>query len=171
MTRPMTRRDVLGAASVVSLGVLAEALSAADENPAAVPEATFMGAWTYRSFLSNPDIKVDFDKLEFARATLVIERAPFGVLLGKLSFDQDYLALKGSISYGNPYTARFQGRGATEGTKGWIYDYLGYLIPSWPDGVDQRPAIVGTVIRTVAHSEGKAKPGVVASFIAVKRDP
>jgi len=28
--------------------------------------------WIYRSFLSNPDIKVDLNKLEFARGTLVI---------------------------------------------------------------------------------------------------
>jgi len=166
----MTRRAVLGAAGAVSLGFLADALCAGDSKPPSDTEATFVGTWTYRSFLGNPDIKVDFNKLEFARATLLIERAPFGVLRGKLSFDDDYLALKGCISYGNPFTARFLGKGATKGTKGWIYDYLGYLVPMWPDGVEQRPAIVGTVIRTVSHSDGKAKAGVVASFIAVLRD-
>jgi hypothetical protein len=171
MTRALTRRAALGAAGAVSLGVLADVLTADDSKPTVAQAATFVGTWTYRSFLSNPDIDVDFNKLEFARATLLIEKAPFGVLRGKLSFGDDYLALKGRISYGNPFTARFQGKGATAGTKGWIYDYLGYLVPMWPDGVDQRPAIVGTVIRTVPHSEGKAKAGVVASFIAVLRDP
>jgi len=167
MKRSMSRRAALGAVGAVGLGFLADALGD-DKKPDA--EATFKGTWTYRSFLSSPDITVDFNKLEFARATLLIERAPFGVLRGKLSFGDDYLALKGRISYGNPFTARFQGKGATKGTKGWIYDYLGYLVPMWPNGVDQRPAIVGTVIRTVPHSDGMAKAGVVASFIAVLQD-
>jgi hypothetical protein len=34
--------------------------------------------------------------------------------------------------------------------------------------VNQRPALVGTVIRTVAH--GTAPAGVTASFIAVRAD-
>jgi hypothetical protein len=141
-----------------------------DDKPPEPSAATFTGNWTYRSFLNNPDIAVDFSKLEFARATLVIDPAAYGVLRGKLSFDPDFLSLKGSITYGNPFTVRFQGRGATDATNGWIYDYLGFLVPMWPDGIDQRSAIVGTVIRTVPHSNGQAKAGVVASFVAVKRD-
>jgi hypothetical protein len=168
----MTRRTACRTFGAVGLGTLVQALGAAeaaDEAPKQA-EATFSGSWTYRSFLSNPDIKVDFDKLEFARADLVLEKAPFGVLRGKLVFGDDFLTLKGSLSYGTPFTARFQGIGATADTKGWIYDYLGFLVPQWPNGVNQRPAIVGTVIRTVDHSDGKAKAGVVASFIAVKQD-
>jgi hypothetical protein len=56
------------------------------------------------------------------------------------------------------------------GTAGWRYNYEGFLIPRWPDGIDQRAAIVGSVIRTVPHSGGKAKAGYVASFVAVKID-
>jgi hypothetical protein len=41
-------------------------------------------------------------------------------------------------------------------------------VPSWPNGVEQRPALVGTVIRVVAH--GPTSPaGFVASFVAVKK--
>ena len=69
---------------------------------------------------------------------------------------------------------RFQGVGATPGTiedgHPWVYDYQGYVAPAWPNGVDQRPAIVGTIVRTVTHSHGQAKAGVVASFIALRRD-
>jgi hypothetical protein len=171
MTPRFTRRRVFPLLGALGFGAsLPTGLAYAfDEVP---PEAaTFTGIWTYRSFLSNPDINTEFNKLEFARAVLEIEPAPHGVLRGKLRFDPDFLSLKGNISYGNPHTTRFQGRGATDGTKGWIYDYLSYLVPMWPDGVDQRPAIVGTVIRTVAHSDGKAKAGVVACFIAVRQDP
>jgi hypothetical protein len=160
---------MLGALGLDALIRPAAAGTLDDKEPKLVA-ATFAGTWTYRSFLNNPDINIDFAKLEFARATLAIDPAPHGVLRGKLSFDTDFLVLKGNVSYGNPFTTRFQGRGATAATEGWIYDYLGFLIPAWPDGVDQRPAIVGTVIRTVPHSDGKAKAGVVASFIAVRRD-
>ena len=64
---------------------------------------------------------------------------------------------------------RFQGRGATPGVEDLVYDYVGYLAPVWPNGVDQRPAIVGSIVRTEPHSGG-AEPGFVASWIAVKRD-
>jgi hypothetical protein len=81
------------------------------------------------------------------------------------------LALKGARAYGNPMHARFQGVGVVNGEK-WIYDYQGYLVPDWPNGVDQIPAIVGSVIRTIPHSgsgPGTVNPaGVVGSFYAVK---
>jgi len=166
MHKDMTRRAALAAFGLSGIGVMTDSrASAADPKPG----ASFQGIWTYRSFLSKPEIDTDFRDLEFARATITIEDAPLGVLRGLIRWTgEDGLALKGAITYGNPFTARFQGRGDTAGTKGWIYDYLGFLVPMWPDGVSQRPAIVGTVIRTVAH--GSAPAGIVASFIALKRD-
>jgi hypothetical protein len=70
---------------------------------------------------------------------------------------------------------RFQGKGLVNGEE-WIYDYLGWLVPAWPNSTDrlQRPAIVGSVVRTVPHSgsaPGSVSPaGVVASFYAVRQD-
>ena len=133
-----------------------------------------LGRWTYRSFLNDPNPNTPFGNLEFAVAEIRFEDAPFGQIVGRLSFGDDYLALKGTITYGNPFTARFQGVGATPGTieqgKPWIYDYLGFVAPAWPNGVDQRTAILGTIVRTVSHSQGRAKAGVVASWIAVRED-
>ena len=81
------------------------------------------------------------------------------------------LALDGARSYGSPMHARFQGTGIIGGEQ-WVYDYEGYLVPNWPNGVGQVPAIVGSVIRTIPHSgsqPGTVNPaGVVASFYAVK---
>ncbi len=54
----------------------------------------------------------------------------------------------------------------------WIYDYEGYVIKPWPNGVDQVPAIVGTIVRVIPHSNGSggtAPAGVVAQWIAVKQ--
>jgi hypothetical protein len=50
----------------------------------------------------------------------------------------------------------------------WIYDYNGYYVTHWPNGVDQVEAIVGSVIRTIPH--GATNPaGVVVSFYAVRK--
>jgi hypothetical protein len=69
---------------------------------------------------------------------------------------------------------RFQGRGMI-GIEEWIYDYIGWLVPVWPNSNAQlqRPSIAGSIVRTVPHSgDGGKAPvhpaGVVASWYAVK---
>jgi len=52
-------------------------------------------------------------------------------------------------------------------TDKWVYQYQGYLLPAWAEGVGQVPAIAGTVVRTIPHGGGKA--GLVASFVALKQ--
>ena len=69
---------------------------------------------------------------------------------------------------GDLMAAWFQGSGEIGGEL-WIYDYHGFLAPSWPNGIDERPAIIGTIVRTIPHSNGQAKAGYVASWIAVKQ--
>ena len=127
------------------------------------------GTWSYRSFLNDPDLAVDFDQLRFGAGTLQIDEPSFGLLAGSLGGPGWSLTLSGGITYGNPFTVRFQGVGEIGGET-WVYDYAGYLVPPWPNGVDQRPAIVGSVIRTVPHSGGQAPAGFVASFIAVRQE-
>ena len=131
----------------------------------------FVGTWTYRSFLNDADVNKPFNDLEFGRGTIVIEEAPMQSLKGTIGGPSWSLTLKGARAYGNPMHARFQGVGQVKGEQ-WIYDYEGYLVPDWPNGVDQIAAIVGSVIRTIPHSgsqPGTVNPaGVVASFYAVK---
>jgi hypothetical protein len=135
----------------------------------------FVGTWTYRSLLNDPDINQDFDKLEFGRGNLVIEEAAPELLTGTIGGPGWSLALHGSRAYGSPMQVRFQGRGLVSGEE-WVYDYIGWLVPVWPnsDSTLQRPAIVGSVTRTVPHSSdsdgGTAPAGVVASFYAVRQD-
>ena len=131
----------------------------------------FVGHWTYRSLLNEPDVATPFDKLEFGRGTIEIIGAPLQTLVGTIGGPGWSLALKGARSYGNPMQVRFQGTGIVGGEQ-WIYDYEGYLAPEWPNGVQQVVAIVGSVIRTIPHSGGApgtvAPAGVVASFYAVR---
>jgi FtsP/CotA-like multicopper oxidase with cupredoxin domain/peroxiredoxin len=135
---------------------------------------TLLGQWTYRSFINDSDLGLPFNDLEFGRGVLHITSVQNGKLTGKFDFGEDgsgsryELAVKGAATYGNPPTLRFQGTGSTPPAKDWVYDYQGYLILDWPHGVNQRAAIVGTVIRSQPH--GAAKAGVVASFVAVRQD-
>ena len=132
-----------------------------------------VGTWTYRSFLNDPDLSADFDSLEFGRGNIAIEPAPMNEFKGRIYDTGWELQLKGSINYGNPFNVRLQGTGVVGGEQ-WIYDYEGYVIPPWPNGVDQRMAMVGSIVRTIPHSSGSggvAPAGVVCSWIAVRQDP
>jgi len=131
-----------------------------------------LGTWTYRSFLNDPDLSTKFNDLEFGRGNISVEAAPMNEFKGRIYDVGWQLYLKGSITYGNPFTVRFQGKGVVGGEE-WIYDYVGYVIRPWPNGVDQRMAMVGSIVRTIPHSSGSggtSPAGVVCSWIAVKQD-
>ena len=134
---------------------------------------SLVGTWTYRSLLNDPDVSTAFNQLEFGRGNISIEDAPMGVFKGRIYGPGWSLDLNGSIGYGTPWAVRFQGKGIVGGEE-WIYDYIGYVVPPWPNGVAQRPAIVGSIVRTIPHSGGQpgtvSPAGVVASFYAVRDD-
>jgi hypothetical protein len=136
------------------------------------PPNPALGTWTYRSFVNNPDISKDFNDLEFGRGDLIIEQLAPGIFEGRLSFGDTYqFRLRGVADFSSvPCTVRFEGVGDTKDSKEQVYDYMGFFVPMWSNGVDQRPALVGSAVRTVAHNGGRARAGVVGSFIALKRD-
>jgi hypothetical protein len=130
---------------------------------------SFVGSWTYRSFQNLPDPDLTFNDLFFGQATLIIAGFDPGSFSGRLVFRSGAeMTLSGSSTFDTPVTVRFQGRGSSPGIEDFLYDYVGYLVPDWPNGVGQVPAIVGSIVRTAPHGENPA--GVVASWIAVKRD-
>lgn len=133
----------------------------------------FVGSWSYRSFLNDPDLSKDSNvtQLLFGDGTLEITAPSSETLSGTIGGQGWSLDLHGSIGYGSPSQVRFQGKGIVGGEE-WIYDYIGWLVPVWPNSTDtlQRAAIVGSVVRTIPHSgsDGTVHPaGVVASFYAV----
>src|SRR4030095_9905725 len=87
----------------------------------------FVGSWTYRSLLNDPEMDLDFGKLEFGRGTLRIEDGGSGTLTGASGGPGWSLALHGSFGFGSPMQARFQGKGLVGGEE-WIYDYVGWLV-------------------------------------------
>ncbi|HEX7154209.1 MAG TPA: hypothetical protein VF618_22165 [Thermoanaerobaculia bacterium] len=135
-------------------------------------ENPFIGTWTYRSLLNDPNPKTAFNDLEFGLGELVIKGDSFDTLTGKIGGPGWSLDLHGSFGYGSPMQVRFQGKGVVSGAE-WIYDYIGWLVPVWPNSTAnlQVPAIVGSIVRTIPHPSGTggvSPAGVVASFYAVR---
>jgi hypothetical protein len=139
------------------------------------------GAWTYRSFYNREKAAEKIDDILLAEGEMIFETAAPGEIRGQLAFRSEkpnpndpILTFAGSSEPGSPPTARFRGTGVPgTGADGWVYDYVGYLIPYWPGGKRQTTAMVGTVTRLVDHagSGGGVRPaGDVYSFIAVHRD-
>jgi hypothetical protein len=131
------------------------------------------GKWTYRSYVNTTAlVGDDKDKalaIIFGEGVYAFDLPNGGALAGTLDMGGGYvLDLKGTVALTAPLSVAISGYGrpATP-TAGWEYDYNASLAYQWPNGVNQAPALVGTVIRAKPHDGGAA--GVVASFIAVKQ--
>ena len=134
--------------------------------------SVFQGKWYYRSFNNDPDPSKSFNDLEFGQGTIQIEPGPPNELSGLIYGPGWKLDLTGSLNYGDPFCLRMLGKGIVGGNQ-WIYSYVGYLVNPWVDGVNQVPAIVGSVVRVIPHpgGDGGLHPaGVVASFYMVRMD-
>jgi hypothetical protein len=130
----------------------------------------FIGKWSYRSFLNDPNLDTQPNDLLFGSGTLEFTSAPMGQVAGTIGGPGWQLKLEGWMTFGNPPAVRFQGKGVI-GKAEWIYDYNGYYVTHWPNGVDQVEAITGSVIRTIPHpgNGGTSPAGVVVSFYAVRQ--
>jgi hypothetical protein len=152
--------------TIMTLPLLAQTRGPADASILA-------GKWTYRSYLNTAAL-VDRDKdkalaIIFGEGTYAFDPPTATALTGTLDLGNGrVLDLKGRITQTAPLSVAISGYGrAGTPTDGWQYDYNASLAHQWPDGVDQTPALVGSVVRVKAHGSGPA--GVVASFIAVKQ--
>ena len=149
------------------------------------------GTWVYRSWNNDTNLAATSDSLVFGQGYIRIDEsnpAAFkGLIYGpKNSADPNptdtpfswQLALKGSTNYGNPVTVRFQGNGTVGGDQ-WIYNYVGYMIPPWQNGINEKPSMVGSIVRVIPPPSGQVDSngqpvinpaGVVASWYEVKMD-
>ena len=138
------------------------------------------GKWTYRSFLNNPTqvttapddatVASNLLALLFAEAVFTFQIPNDTTLTGAIDWTGGGLDLQGKVSnQGDALTVQIieNGRAGTD-TKDWEYDYHAALAFQWPNGVNQVPAIVGTVLRAKPHGDN-SPAGVTASFIAVKQ--
>jgi hypothetical protein len=138
-------------------------------------ESALAGKWTYRSFHNTPAPVGDDPNralaLIFAEAVFTFDIASPSSIKGTIDWPGGGLDLQGTVrttSVGTPLTVEIIGTGRPgTATDGWEYDYYGQLAHQWPNGTNQIPALVGSVIRAKPHDGAPA--GYVASFIAVKQ--
>jgi hypothetical protein len=128
--------------------------------------ASVAGKWAYRSYLNTADQRI------FGQGIFTFMTPSTTTLKGTLDMGGGLvLDLDGSVrapDKGSPLSVAIKGHGqAGTKTEGWEYDYDAFLGYQWPNGVDQVPSLVGTVIRAKPHNGAPA--GVTASFIAVKQ--
>ncbi|HEY0148342.1 MAG TPA: hypothetical protein VGB70_05000 [Allosphingosinicella sp.] len=134
------------------------------------------GKWTYRSYRNDPELVGDDPQkalgLIFGEGVFSFTALSERLFEGTLDMGGGYLLdLSGSVLDADQQTPEYAivglGRDGTP-TAGWRYDYRCVDGYEWPDGVDQVPSLVGTVVRVIAH--GPTSPaGVTASFIAVRQ--
>ncbi|MBV9932349.1 MAG: hypothetical protein JO013_15595 [Alphaproteobacteria bacterium] len=133
------------------------------------------GKWTYRSYLNDP-VLVDGDEkkalaLIFGEGVFEFSPAGHDRFHGRLDMGSGFaLTLEGRVTRshgGESYAIVGEGIDGTP-TAGWRYDY--HCAPGyhWPNGVDQVPSLVGTVIRVKAHGPN-SPAGFTASFIAIRQ--
>jgi hypothetical protein len=135
------------------------------------------GDWIYRSFINTPQPAQQLSDILFGEGDLTLAVGADGFFkTSSLSFGPGYTmnvfgqaVAQNDDTFSQPRIGIEMKAFGVEGeeTAGWLYEYRGYLVPNWYNGVDQATAIVGTVIRVVPHGTGTA--GVVASFVAVKK--
>jgi hypothetical protein len=158
------------------------------------------GLWTYRSFhptyvpgdhFTARNLQVftmERDELELIRAEAELKletpTSPTG-LQGTFEWEEpdpsdpnkvkkEGLNLNGTVLEGERVSFEMVGTGRPRTrTADWEYRYHGHLTPHWPNGVDQRPFLVGSVFRANSHNGVpiRSPAGEVFSFIAVKQQP
>ncbi|KXZ24139.1 hypothetical protein AXI59_00155 [Bacillus nakamurai] len=126
--------------------------------------------WVCRSFYNRTEHLDDMNQLLFGEGKFVFESSSAPEIIRgtmTLSPKNHYrLTLKGYLQGSH---VRFQGKGMKgTPTSGWVYDFIGYFVPEWSGGIEQKSVLVGSLIRTAPH-DGKSA-GETASFIAVQRD-
>jgi hypothetical protein len=121
-------------------------------------DGSLPGKWTYRSYLNRADIIVGDDPDPAVRNLAAMfgqgSTANNAAKALSLVFGEGVMTFDPPSD--NNVTGTFD-----------MYDYRANSTPKWPNGVNQVPTLVGTVIRAKPHDGGAA--GVVASFIAIKR--
>ncbi|HKP91125.1 MAG TPA: hypothetical protein VJT75_14260 [Thermoleophilaceae bacterium] len=132
------------------------------------------GKWTYRSFHNTPTLVGGSPQaaraLIFGEGVFDFEAGEGDRFRGTLSFGSTpALTLEGEILPGDGSGFSVVGLGIDgTPTEGWRYDYHGVTAYEWPNGVDQVPSLLGTVVRVNEH--GPSSPaGYTASFIAVRQ--
>ena len=123
------------------------------------------GSWHYRSFLNESKAVPDLNTILFGEGDLTLAESATSELSGTGDFGGGLtMSYRGSATHSGWVTVRFQGVGTGASNKDWLYDYVGVLVPQWPNGTGQVQAIVGSVVRSAPHSNGSGGTLLLAAW-------
>lgn len=138
----------------------------------------FIGNWTYRSLHNTPQEVENFNELRY----LTVEEDGPNLIKGRIGSRDNIISLiTGRIGSGdyilnihgtvniseNLSTITFRAVGIENTiTAGWVYDFSGFIPKDLQDSDQQRPVIVGTVIRKVPQEPNRLDEQTF-SFVAV----
>lgn len=184
MKNNLVRRLSCVAFAMAFLGCLAGPAAAEESGKAGAAEeggkagktmeyTDLAGRWVYRSIKNIADPAEDLSKMKLLVG--IIEIAPFtgnhftGTLTAT-NFGKDIRhILQGEIK-GDRFTmTALPGNDTTEG---WLYNYTGWLVPKWKDGVSQVPTFVGSVMRVTEHvfpGGGMSTSGASYTIVGMKQ--
>ena len=148
----------------------------------------YSGLWTWRildpTYVTGDKTRQKERDLILADGFVFNFRTPTSTTLEGTFESRDgglpLLNLRGTVRPGvggEPASFDIVGTGRSDsGTADWEYNYHGHLTRNWSHAVDQRPALVGSVIRVKPHNGQpgggwRSEAGTVYSFIAVKQQP
>jgi hypothetical protein len=140
-----------------------------------------IGYYTYRSFLDKVLPVNDFNNIKIDEAELFLTVQDDGTITGSLSFpaepgasEKSFMDITGNVkNWASPINLEFKGQGRPNtAIFDFVYEYSCSVTNMWEEGIGQRLALTGTVLRSQDHGSGSqiAKAGLTASFVAVKRD-
>lgn len=126
------------------------------------------GTWTYRSYHSDPNLDATPQSLLYGVWELDLKVDSFNQVSGTMSMGGWSMNLNGEFASGDPGKLKLNIAGKVAGEQ---RQYLaeGYISPNWNEGVGQRPAFVGSIVRQ-SDNRAKKNNGYVAQWIAVKQD-
>lgn len=132
------------------------------------------GHWTYRAYRNMTELVGNDQQaalmLICGEGVFELHQSEDGRVQGALGMETGYaLRITGSVETtgDRPSFALFgEGLDGTA-TAGQRHEYRGVFGHMWPDGVDQVPALLGTVLQVKGHSPNQPA-GYTASFIAVR---
>jgi hypothetical protein len=151
------------------------------------------GTWVYRSFRNLPEVlpridpnqptKPELEKWNsylFGQGEMELQPGHSGSFSGTFIMGPGLeMDLSGCMTRENERVTLVWNAVGRMGraSQGWIYEYRGELVPNWPNGRRQTDAIVGSVVRTVAHddlaalatTDRVAPAGSVVSFLMVRK--
>ena len=167
-----------GIAAAMIIAVLVSKLEACQlQSDSVVPSSSLNdshadiinGKWTYRSFHSDPNLDATPQSLLYGVWELNLEVDASNQISGTMLTSGWTMDVEGLFEKGDPSKITLKISGKVAGEQ-WRYLAEGYLTPNWSEGVAQRAAIVGSILRLSEEDDQDSK-GYVAQWIGVKQEP